>query len=253
MSDKFHHEKVDEIICRSKPRLRLFQQEDFEKLKIESDNESEYESIYHEKDNVSERKLWIKKSGKGSAISGATNIRHKYCCKFPFSAKVFYDTMRDYARRHEWDNRDLGRSILQVYQVPGTVQNQVIENFVKAGTLMVANREFITLNAEQQLEGMIYMLGKSIDISETNVSDPSRFHPLNPVRSDIVYLGQAIIPISENVCQYWCITQVDPGGWIPSMLYNYATRYLPKEFQNTMSVGCRGRQERDNEYINFYN
>jgi hypothetical protein len=127
-------------------------------------------------------------------------------------------------------------------------------NTTKAGTFLVANREFTTLNAERFENGICYMVARSIP-SDVDVFDtfPSQLGDVgNTVRSHILYLGQAIVPISENVCQYWCITQVDPAGWIPATLYNWVTRFLPREFQTTMKKGCFQRLEQTDKYLNYY-
>ncbi|KAL9642714.1 hypothetical protein ABK040_009793 [Willaertia magna] len=226
----------------------LLEEKDFEHLESEiNDEKKEYELLYSQ-DNDN-RVMWKKMKGEGSKHdednSGLT-IRHKYKMVVPYNSQLFYDVLRSYEHRYLWDEREGGREILQIFNVPNKPQNQVVEYLVKKGNLLVATRDFVTINAEKyNEEDKSYLLiGKSID----QYPKESKY-----LRSTILYLGMKIVPINENSCEFYCVTQVHPRGWIPLWVYEWVLQFLPKEFHQLTTKACQLRIEQNYpSFINYY-
>ena len=274
-----------EILTTSIPDgVLLFDRTDVEILKSEMDNTTDYTLLYEEPDC----KMWYKSRGEGSGTSQATNssdrgsdnpdsdsdrtmrnseaaanssfIRYKYYCDFEgCSLQEFYDAMRDYSKRFEWDTRDAGRRIIQIFHTPNhddILEYQVVEHMVKKGTFVVSDRDFVTLNAEiWEDDHTMYCVGKSIEYEGAPQS------ARGVVRSIILYLGTRIQLLTDggesgkSTVRVWFVTQTDPKGWIPSSVVNWAQRFLPKEYkQNVERAIAQRRQKSDSElkYTNYY-
>ena len=96
---------------------------DFDKLQEEiNDKEQDYKILFEEEDRV----MWKKINGEGgsqtlSEAHSHLTVRHKYKMVVNYPIQVFYDVLRDYSSRYLWDNREAGREILQIFNIPGKV------------------------------------------------------------------------------------------------------------------------------------
>lgn len=232
---KFVEPNIAQVLTTEVPEgVHLFTIEDINKLKAEIANEEGYKLL--KDDTKVGYKLWVKTNGEGSgnydpndqydSIEAAKSpfLRHKYTCELPFSVQVFYDLSRDYKRRYEWDHRDTGRRIVKIIHTPNEpngMKYQVIEQMVKSVGGMMSDRECITLTAEYWENDSCYWLSKSLDFDTADKLVGQTRH----VRSNVLFLGMVMQPINDGKhMKYWCVTQLDPKGWIPSSIQNWATR-----------------------------
>jgi hypothetical protein len=220
----------------------LFTHQDFSQLCTEIENEKDYEVLYN--DLTSGIKMWIKTRGEGSE-----NVikRHKCRGTLPFSSDIFYATVKDHRWRKQWDPRDLGITTIEGPYVNDDKENglvvNVVERLTKAGTWPLGNRDFVTLGGtmkETVKEGNRFiMIGRSV--VHRNAPDCDNF-----VRGHIQYYGLVLQPTKNpNECEYWSIVEADPKGWIPQSVYNYVTRFGPKEFEDSVKKGIQMRLEQN--------
>ncbi len=163
--------------------------------------------------------------------------------------------------------------------------HQVIEQMIKKVGSVMSDRECITLTAEymDRETGTIYWLSKSIpddlanQLIQSPITSPAVIHSatgpvkssnnnngtaatasLNNqglVRSDVLYLGMVLKPLAPNRMEYWCVTQLDPKGWLPANIMNWATQFIPKAFKREIIEASEMRSERDPSsltYVNYY-
>jgi hypothetical protein len=270
MTSKFVEPDLSQVVTTKLPTTEedgfaLFTQKDFDKLKEEIANTTQYKELFTEGNS----QMWIKVAGEGNgkyndeevyddeAAAQSSCIRHKFTCLCEgYDVQTFYDVSRDYHSRCEWDTKDIGRHIIQIYHNtstdPNTIQYQVVEHAFKKGIFMLSNRDIVTIETEQwEDDGSVYVLCKSIENHPNTVKEVNGSF----VRSRLLYTGVCIQPLEDGKSmRYWCVTQADPGGWISSWIVNKAVRFIPKEFQRDMKNGMDLRIQRTEplEYKNYY-
>lgn len=143
------------------------------------------------------------------------------------------------------------REIIEICDVENHPLN-VVEKFAKKGSFLVANRDFVTVNAErfEIKDGRVrfVMVGKAVPNHPKGESFKSC------VRATIHYNGMVIeeAPDDPNSCIFWNMSQVDPAGWIPEAVYNWVTRFVPKEFKDLMYIGCQTRKKKNLGHLDFH-
>lgn len=70
--------------------------------------------------------MWKKLNGEGGSKTiseehSHLTVRHKYKMIVNYPIQVFYDVLRAYDFRYLWDNREAGREIVQIFNIPGKV------------------------------------------------------------------------------------------------------------------------------------
>lgn len=114
---------IESIITTETPKnFTLFTMKDLEIFKQEmKDLDGNYKELYFDKNTGNQ--MFTKTGGEGSGdfdpsmeeqyhgLNAAKSkfIRYKYSCLFHYPSQLFYDVMRDFRYRFEWDVRDIGR------------------------------------------------------------------------------------------------------------------------------------------------
>jgi hypothetical protein len=258
---------IHTVLTTDTTNVSLFSTRDVELLKQEMSNQNDYKELYY--DTSTGNRLWAKINGEGSGTYNENEtyydtkaaqskcIRHRYTCEFDCTVELFYDVYRDYRYRVEWDPRDIGRKIVQVYnyqqqqeQQHQIIQTQVVEHVVKKGMFPVSNRDAVVLCADYWEGNTCYIVGKSIEHPQVGEPDSGN------VRSLVLYMGLCLEPIDDGKrMRYWCVTQVDPCGWIPSSFMSWALKFIPAEFRAEMIKGIETRLKKEPSqliYINYY-
>ncbi|KAL9647430.1 hypothetical protein ABK040_006792 [Willaertia magna] len=243
--------------------IKLFTYKDIMSIKEEITNEFEYELLFEEPEDY--RKMFIKVKGEGSE---SAIKRHKYIRKnYPCSPEEFISCLRDMKRRKVWDDRLEARNIIRIYKYidkeSGHTVINAIERLAHKGVFPVQGRDFITLSGMIRTSKHHFIhVGCSVTHRVVNKENLTSILPLEefgPIEGFKEYIrGEHIfvageISGSEDTCHYCSLIETDVKGWIPSSVYNWFVKFIPKQAEENVLKGINHRRKENilpelNEY-----
>merc|ERR1711879_283834 len=135
----------------------------------------------------------------------------------PADAKTVLKTTEDLDGRKKWDELFISGKVVQ--QLDDS--HQVLHFKFKSPSMVASNRDFVMARSVRENED------GSISANHVSVEHPDVPAEKGFVRGEIDVSGYYIVPTGENSCKCYYVVQLDPKGWLPTVVVNAVASKQP--------------------------
>ena len=132
------------------------------------------------------------------------------------SAEDVLKCTEDYETRKKWDELFNGGEVLKTIDD----SHQVITLKFKSPSMVVSNRDFVMARAVKK-EGNVILS------NHVSVPYPDHGEQKGYVRGEIDVSGYVIEPLDNGKCSCTYVVQLDPKGWVPTVVVNTVASKQP--------------------------